>query len=137
MTSNNEYKNDQNIDSKLHDTLTDSNGKFNNAKFNTVFQEQHQKELNASKVKDINSLTSLNKTSQDIPVYKQNIYEIIIGMTNTWYGIMNDVLMMKFFGILENDHRMFYFGLTLIIFALLIYIITELFDNTVQKDFKK
>lgn len=124
----------QKMDPTLHNKLTDSSGNLNNAAFNKEFQNQHAKELSASKTKDIATLNNLNKTSDDILVYKQNIYEIIIGIVNTWFGIINDLLMMKIYGILEKDHRMFYFGLTLVIFALLIYIITELFDNTVSKE---
>lgn len=60
----------------------------------------------------------------DKNIYELNSFEIIIGIKNTWFGLLDDILDKKFdLDIITKSNRMFFIGITLIVVVFLLYII--------------
>jgi hypothetical protein len=65
------------------------------------------------------------------PFYKMNILEILIEMKNTWFQILDELLAGDFsIGVLTKNNRMFYVGLTILIFAIILFIYDYAIDSS-------
>ena len=65
-----------------------------------------------------------------IPFYQLNLVEILIGLKNTWFGILDDILEGNIkLNILSKKNRLFYVGLTILIIAIILYIYDYMIKN--------
>ncbi len=65
------------------------------------------------------------------PFYKMNILEILIEMKNTWFQILDELIAGNFsMSILVKNNRMFYVGLTILIFAIILFIYDYAIDSS-------
>ena len=56
--------------------------------------------------------------------------EIIIGIKDTWFGILDDLLLQRFtFDTFTKDSRLFFIGITLVIFGIVFYVYGYLVDE--------
>jgi hypothetical protein len=89
------------------------------AKFNNTFDKAKDK---LKKYRNDNIIA--NK-----PIYEYSVYEIFTGISNTWFGILDDLISFNLNNILTRNNRLFFIGLTLIIICTLIYVCLELFNK--------
>lgn len=106
------------------DTNKETNNKFDLAKFNKEFTIQKEKKQRESKIKSQEKINKLNKDAniEIEPLYSLSISELLFGVKNTWFDILDDILAMKFNNIITKNNRLFYIGLTVIIVAIILYI---------------
>ena len=63
------------------------------------------------------------ETETETPLYQKSIMELFIGLKNTWFDILDDILAGDFsINMITKNNRLFYIGLTIIIVAILLYI---------------
>jgi hypothetical protein len=76
-----------------------------------------------------------NKMDKSKPFHKLNILEILIQLKNTWFGILDDLFAGNYsMSILVKDNRMFYVGLTVLIFAIILYVYDYAIDDDPYKN---
>ena len=86
---------------------------------NDIFAQQMDQERKQHKALEEQRLKDMNER------YKKNIYnltleEIIIGLRNTWFDIIQDLIHFNMsMETFTKDNRMFFIGLSVVIFALL------------------
>lgn len=62
------------------------------------------------------------KDSLDNKLLNRSIFEIVIDVKRTWFGIMNDMISGNFgIAILLKNNRLFYIGITFFVFSLILY----------------
>jgi hypothetical protein len=74
---------------------------------------------------------SSNIEISEKPFYKMNVLEILIEMKNTWFQILDELIGGNFsMSILIKNNRMFYVGLTILIFAIILFIYDYAIDSS-------
>jgi hypothetical protein len=109
-----------------------TNGKFDLGKFNDAFagQKESQKKIN-------NELDSYNLKMLGGDIVKKSLYQndmgdIIIGIKNSWFFLMDDLLQQKIStNTFTKDNRLFYLGITFILIAIVMYIYNFFVDEDV------
>lgn len=102
-----------------------STKKFDLANFNKEFVFKKEKTQSQSKIKSEEKIKKLNKEANIIvkPLYKLSVSEIMFGVKNTWFDILDDILAQKFDNqLFVKNNRLFYIGLTIIIIVVILYI---------------
>lgn len=97
---------------------------FDLADFNKKFVADKEKRQKESKIKLQEKIDGLNRdaNTKKIRLYNLSVSELMIGVKNTWFGILDDLLIMKFNNIATKNDRLFYIGLTIIIVATILHI---------------
>lgn len=105
-------------------TDKDNAKNFNLKQFNLDFEEDLKKR-NAERYKrEDTTLKQLNTTIEQSHIINMSVGEILVGIKDTWFGIMDDILMLKFnIRTFTKDDRLFFIGLTIVIIVILTYII--------------
>lgn len=105
-------------------TDKDNAKNFNLKQFNLDFEEDLKKR-NAERYKrEDATLKQLNTTIERPHVINMSVGEILVGIKDTWFGIMDDLLMLKFnASTFTKDDRLIFIGLTIVIIVILTYII--------------
>ena len=104
--------------------------KFDLKKFNTDFDSLIQEDKQKQNKLLNDKLNDLNKVPSETKLYELSTKDLLIGLKDTWFGIFDEIIK-KFphVGIsLYKKHRLFYVGLTLIIFALLVFVCDVMFE---------
>ena len=102
--------------------ITNDRNKFDINKFNKVFDETKEETKKYIKVNEETRLHALNQDIIDKPLYSITISDIFIGIKNTWFYILDDLLQQKFtLNTFSKDNRLFYIGITLIFLGIIIY----------------
>lgn len=98
--------------------------KFDLAKFNKefVFKKEEAKVQNRIKSQaKIDRLTELVNIEKK-PLYSYSVSEMIIGIKDTWFGILDDVLAQRIeLKTITKRDRLFFMGLTFIIICAVLY----------------
>jgi hypothetical protein len=106
--------------------------KFDLRQFNKDFvkkKEQSKYENIIKSQKKLDLLTAQANVEHKA-IYNQSIWEILVGIKNTWFDILDDILAKKISSqLFTKDNRLFYIGLTIIIIALLLYLYNFFIDN--------
>lgn len=101
-----------------------TNGKFDLSKFNTGFEREKKEQKELNKDKQNARLNLLNDVVNNKPIYKQTIGEILIGIKDTWFYLIDDLLQQKFtLDTFTKENRLFYIGITLLIFSIILYLL--------------
>ncbi len=96
--------------------------KFDINKFNTSFDKSKEDNKLTNKENDAEILQKLNSFTDSKPLYKNTISEIIIGIKNTWFYLLDDLLEQKFtFDTFTKENRLFYIGITLMCISIILY----------------
>lgn len=99
-----------------------TDGKFDINKFNSSFDKSKDDNKLINKEHDNEVLQKLNSFTDSKPLYKNTISEIIIGIKNTWFYLLDDLLEQKFtFDTFTKENRLFYVGITLVCIAVILY----------------
>jgi hypothetical protein len=117
---------------------------FDIQKFNLDFDID--KDLQTQKSKAISDMRLSALNNQKPPekkIYELSVGEILIGIKDTWFDILDDILQRQIsFDIITKNNRLFYIGLTIVIIALIIYLYELLIeddmpDNSNKQEIKK
>ncbi len=119
-----------------------TNGEFDLGKFNDSFDKSKEEQKQITKINDTAKLNSLNQTISKKSLFQLSTGEMLIGIKDTWFGIIDDIIHLNFYtnqgkqsltSIFIKDDRMFYIGLTLLIIALGLYLYNY-FDEEFYRD---
>src|SRR6186713_2624865 len=65
-----------------------------------------------------------------IKPYQQSFSKILIGIKDTWFGLMDDLIQRKFYiETFTKNNRLFYIGLTIVIIIIVIFLFNIIFNN--------
>lgn len=97
--------------------------RFDLVEFNKKFEAQKEAvkqqnlEINQQKLMELNEQEALKKP------YELTFAEMLIGIKDTWFEIIDDLLQQKFYmETFTKNNRLFYIGLTFIIIVILVYL---------------
>jgi len=103
---------------------------FDPVQFNKDF-EAHKENV-GHQVSEIEKqrLQEFNEQEKNKSLYDLSLFEILIGIKDTWFGLFDDLLQQKFFTeTFIRDNRIFYIGLTIVIFVIVIYLYNMIFSD--------
>ncbi len=103
------------------------NQKFDLDLFNKTFTENAENEK--KKIEEINKkqLELLNSQIIDKKLLELTLLEILIGIKNSWFGLFDDILSMNYNkNMLFKSNRMFFIGVSLLIFQIIILVYANL-----------
>lgn len=105
--------------------------RFDINKFNkefVQFQESNKKEKGE---KEKEKLAKLNEQKVEIKkLYQLSLYDILVGIKNTWFGILDDSLNFQFnIETFTKNNRLFFVGCTFFIIAILVFCYNLFFDE--------
>lgn len=130
MSNNN--TNDTTLNSDDPSKAYTTNRKFDLGKFNDAFggQKESRKKIN-------NELENYNLKMIGGDIIKKSLYQndmgdIIIGIKNSWFFLMDDLLQQKIStSTFTKDNRLFYLGITFILITIVMYIYNFFVDEDV------
>lgn len=97
-------------------------GKFDIDKFNRDFDQYKEKRKQEMAIRLQKRLDELNNPPPPTPAYDLSIGQLAINTKDALFNILDDIINFKFSkDILMKENRLFYIGLTLIIFAIAAY----------------
>lgn len=106
----------------MNEYLNDPNKDFDINKFNKVFDDKKEEEKKRIQEDSEARLRLLNQDVTDKPLYRTTIPDVLIGIKNTWFYILDDLLQQKFtIDTFTKNSRLFYIGITLIFIGIIIY----------------
>ena len=90
--------------------ITEDN-KFDVNKFNLIFDEEKQARQAKQKIEDEKKLKELNNMVIQKKLTDLNLSEILQGIKDTWFGLLDDLLAYNFNrDILTKNNRLYFFG---------------------------
>jgi hypothetical protein len=111
--------------------------KMDLAEFNKEFvfkKEQAEIQNRIKSQEKIDRLTAAaNKEIKSL--YSLSVAELVIGVKDTWFGILDDLLAQKIeMRTLTKENRLFFMGLTIIFIATILYLYNFFLDEEVKID---
>lgn len=125
-TKNNMHSQEEQLnlqeETPLVNTSLQETQKFDIYQFNQKFEEYKKTLKNNEGLKEQKKLAELNKAPPPKKIYEYNIYELLLGMKDTWFDIIDDILALNFStDIITQGNRMFFIGLTFITIGIILY----------------
>ena len=115
--------------------LTNKMTNFDVKKFNVDFDVDKALKEKLARERDKKKLATLEKVEVKKPIYQLSIGEILIGIKDVWFEIIDDLLQQRFsFDIFTKGNRLFFIGLTIAIIVLIIYLYELLTDDESDND---
>jgi hypothetical protein len=115
-----------------------TDGKFDVQKFNKAFEQNKEQSLEKMKKIDDIKLNELNNMIKYVPIYNKSSYEILVGIKDTWFDILDELLEFNFsMSIFTKNDRLFYIGLTIIIIVMMVYLYNSIITFDDNKDTNK
>lgn len=106
------------------------NKKFDIHEFNKNFDKYRDSLKQEQSLKEAQRLAELNKAPPPKKFYEFNTIELLIGIKDTWFDILDDILSLRFnIDILTKNNRAFFIGLTILIICLGLYIFNMFYDD--------
>ncbi len=97
--------------------------RYTDIDFNQKFEQTKELTKEIIKEKDRQRLENLNKETTERSITELSVMEILIGIKDTWFELIDDLLQKKFNATtFTMNNRMFFIGITIIIIAVLAYI---------------
>jgi hypothetical protein len=82
------------------------------------------------RIRELNRLQELQSINDEPSLNELTISELIVNTKDAWFGILDDLLDKQYEKeTFTKDNRLFYVGITLIVFSAIIYIFISLNDN--------
>ena len=101
----------------------DSQSNFDINKFNADFELATDLSKMKSKQLDEARLNKLNEEKKQKPIYELSVSEIIIGIKDAWFDLLDDLLQQRFsIDTFVRNNKLFYIGLTIVIVILILYL---------------
>ena len=116
-------------------TISPTSNHFDINKFNAEFEMRHQHDLLVAQENDTYTLNQLNNLQ-----YKSNrrsFNDHMSGIKNTWFNVGKDMSHGHYRGITSKENRLFYIGVTLIIIAVLLYLLDGIFRSDSYDTYEK
>jgi hypothetical protein len=110
-----------------------ANKKFDLTNFNREFVFKKEQAGIQNRIKSQEKIDELTKNAnkKTKSLYNLSIAEIMIGIKNTWFDILDDLLAFNInIKIMTKDNRLFFIGLTIIIMTIFIYLYNFFLDDT-------
>jgi len=103
---------------------------FDPNKFNAEFENEKQKIKEQNQMLDQEALDRLaNNNINKLKIYELSIGELLIGIKNTWFGIIDDILDKKFkASTFVQNYRLFYIGLTFLLIGIIMHMYNILIE---------
>lgn len=116
------------------DVAPDSKKQFDLGKFNIMFDRNKEIEIENQRIRDLNKLNALAQEKHQIKLYELSLLNIIINTKNAWFNVLDDLLDQRFeMATFTRDNRLFYIGITIIFFAVIIYLYVLLTQEDTDK----
>lgn len=107
---------------------------FNAKKFNSEFEEEKRIVKENAKKNYDDRMNQLNYIDREKKLTDYSIYEILIGIKDSWFGILDDLIQPSIDpNILFKYNRLYFIGITFILIGLIMY----LYFYFVSEDSKK
>jgi hypothetical protein len=117
------------------DVTPNSNKPFDLNKFNIIFDRNKEIQKENQRIKDLNKLNALSQETNKVSLYNLSMYDIIVNAKNAWFGLLDDLLNRSFnMQTLTKDNRLFYLGLTIVIFCVILYIFVLMMNEGKQEE---
>lgn len=101
---------------------------FNLQEFNAQFDTLIQQSKTQQAILDEQQLNYLNNTTDSVKPWNLSISDILVNMKKSWFELFSDIYDFQVSNkTFLDDNRLFYFGLSMIIFVLTIYITEMIF----------
>lgn len=114
---------------------SEKGGKFNVGEFNKVFEENIAKQTALDEEMDKTKLALLNKTVHEKPLYENNMYDIAVGIKNSWFGLTTDIMSNQYdTPIFTKQNRMFYIGITFILISIILFLYMYFSEDDLTPD---
>lgn len=115
-----------------------SESKFDINKFNLLFDEERVIKQQQQKRIDEQKLEELNNQIINKKLYQYTLSEIFIGIKDSWFGLLDDLLEFDFtFNIFLKENRLFFFGITFLIIGVILYFYNFFVSDEQQLDQKE
>jgi hypothetical protein len=115
------------------DTLVKGTKGFDSVTFNKNFEAEKDKQKIINQFIDAEKLKLLNEQKEKKTLWQYNINEILIGLKDAWFDILDDLLQQNFnINIFTKEYRLFYIGLTFLIIGCIMYIYDLLENDDVK-----
>lgn len=122
----NKLRGDLEIDTK--DVFTDN--QFDLKKFNKQYEDVRMKRQKLITEGEKIKLSKLNITSDKKKLHELTIGELIFGMKDALFGILNDLIRLRFVtDTFTKNNRLFYIGFFIIIFVFFLYLVKNNDNN--------
>jgi hypothetical protein len=103
-------------------------------KFNIVFDRKKEIAKEAQRIKDLNKLSALSEETKPVSPYNLSLFQIIVNTKDAWFNLMDDLLDQRFeIETFTKENRLFYIGITILVFATILYCYAVLSQDTVTK----
>lgn len=110
--------------------------KFDLDKFNREFVFKKELAVVENRIESQEKLNRLTEAAnlKDKSLFNLSVAELIIGIKDTWFGILDDLLAKKLeIQTLKKNNRLFFIGLTIVIIVTIIYIYNFFIDEEIVK----
>jgi hypothetical protein len=96
---------------------------YDSITFNKDFEIEKSRDKLLQTLIDEEKLRLLNERANRKSVWQYSPYDICIGITDTWFNILDDMLHLKFnIEIFTKEKRLFFVGITILFFGIIMYI---------------
>lgn len=110
-------------DAGLSGIDTPGTKKFDLGQFNIIFERNKEVAKESQRINDLNKLNALSQTETKVSLYNLTLFQIIVNTKDTWFNLLDDLLDQRFeLATFTKDNRLFYIGVTIVFFALIIYL---------------
>jgi hypothetical protein len=105
--------------------------RFDIDKFNKEFVDFQEENKKEHEEKEKEKLVKLNEPKVEIKkLYQMSLYDIMVGIKNTWFGILDDTLNFQFnLETVTKNNRLFFIGCTFFMIAVLIFFYNFFFES--------
>lgn len=108
---------------------------FDLQKFNLNFEKEKERRFEEISKKQQEKLDLLNKEPDQKSVYKYSIGEIFIGIKDSWFDILDDILQEGIKpDIFIKKNRLYFIGMTFVILVSILYIYNSLLGEPVKTE---
>jgi hypothetical protein len=107
---------------------------FDLDKFNKEFVFKKELGEVQNRIQSKEKIDALTKAANKpkISLYNLSVAQIVIGIKDTWFGILDDLLAQKFNLVtLTKENRLFFIGLTMIFITTIIYLYNFFLDDEI------
>jgi hypothetical protein len=105
--------------------------------FNKEFVFKKERAAIENRIKSQKKLDRLTKTA-NVPeksLYNLSVAEFVIGIKDTWFGILDDLLAKKIeLETLTKNNRLFFIGLTIILITAILYLYNFFIDEEIVEE---
>ena len=96
---------------------------YSQTDFNQKFEQDKELTKQMIKNRERDRLENLNQNNNSKSIWDLSVIEILVNTKDAWFETLDDLLEGKFnYDIFTKNNRLFYYGITLMLVSILIYI---------------